>query len=250
MERRLFEDLVVSARRRRRRDGYALPASLAAHAAVIGAAILLPALGPVELVQQVAAGPQPPVWLPPPPPRVPVADPAPRPRPPAIRSRGTRVPPGPAVAAAPAAAPSDTPGLPEPEDVLQGSGGCLGVECLVGDASEGPWEDAVGPPGPGAAEAPRTVRPYEGIAPPQKLEDVAPVYPELAKRAGVEGIVIIECTIDPQGRIAGARVLRGHPLLDAAALEAVRQWRYRPTLLNGAPVSVVMTVTVKFFLAR
>jgi protein TonB len=83
-----------------------------------------------------------------------------------------------------------------------------------------------------------------------KVHNVDPVYPELARRAGVEGVVIIECTIDPKGRIAGARVLRGHPLLDRAALEAVEQWAYRPTLLNGAPVSVVMSVTVNFRLAR
>jgi protein TonB len=52
------------------------------------------------------------------------------------------------------------------------------------------------------------------------------------------------------GRVADARVLSGHPLLDDAALDAVRQWRYRPTLLNGQPISVIMTVTVRFALRR
>jgi protein TonB len=102
-----------------------------------------------------------------------------------------------------------------------------------------------GPPG-----SPALVRASVDVAPPVKIRNVEPVYPELARRAGVEGIVIIECTIDPKGRIAGARVLRGHTLLDRAALDAVQQWVYRPTLLNDAPVSVIMTVTVNFRIAR
>jgi protein TonB len=62
----------------------------------------------------------------------------------------------------------------------------------------------------------------------------------------VEGVVIIEATISPDGRVQDARVLRSIPLLDAAALDAVRQWEYSPTLLNGTPVPVVITVTVVF----
>jgi protein TonB len=88
------------------------------------------------------------------------------------------------------------------------------------------------------------------VAPPVKVRNVEPVYPELARRAGVQGVVIIECTIDPKGRIANARVLRGHPLLDAAALDAVQKWVYTPSLLRGVPVSVIMTVTVTFTIAH
>jgi protein TonB len=62
----------------------------------------------------------------------------------------------------------------------------------------------------------------------------------------VEGRVLIECVIDTGGRVAEARVVSGTPLLDQAALDAVRQWRYRPTLLDGVPVAVQMTVTVHF----
>ena len=58
--------------------------------------------------------------------------------------------------------------------------------------------------------------------------------------------MILECVIDREGRIRSVGVLRGHPLLDAAATDAVRQWTYRPTLLNGVPVEIVMTVTVRF----
>lgn len=59
-------------------------------------------------------------------------------------------------------------------------------------------------------------------------------------------MVVLECTLTPEGRVANARVLRGHPLLDGAALHAVTQWVFTPTLLNGVPVPVIMTVTVKF----
>jgi protein TonB len=60
--------------------------------------------------------------------------------------------------------------------------------------------------------------------------------------------VIIEATIGPTGTVQDARILRSIPLLDAAALEAVRQWEYTPTLLNGVPVPVLMTITVNFTL--
>jgi protein TonB len=88
------------------------------------------------------------------------------------------------------------------------------------------------------------------VAPPRKLRDVRPVYPELARRVGAQGTVVIECRIDEAGRVVEARVAQSVPLLDAAALEAVEQWLYTPTLLNGVPVSVVMSVSVRFTLAR
>jgi protein TonB len=81
---------------------------------------------------------------------------------------------------------------------------------------------------------------------PSKLNNVAPVYPPSAKQARVEGTVILEATISEQGRVTDVKVLRGIPLLDNSAIDAVRQWHYSPTLLNGTPVPVVMTVTVNF----
>jgi protein TonB len=68
--------------------------------------------------------------------------------------------------------------------------------------------------------------------------------------ARVEGIVIIEAVIDDRGGVAETRILRGVPVLDDAALEAVRQWTYTPTLLNGVPTPVVMTITVTFRLQQ
>ena len=77
--------------------------------------------------------------------------------------------------------------------------------------------------------------------------DVAPIYPDIARAARVE-LVILEATIDERGFVIDARVLRSVPLLDAAALAALKQWRYTPTLLNGTPVRVLMTVTFRFSL--
>ena len=84
------------------------------------------------------------------------------------------------------------------------------------------------------------------IKEPRKLRDVRPVYPEIARAAGVQGVVIIEAPIDAAGAVETARVLRSVPLLDEAALDAVRQWLFTPTLLNGVPTPVVMTLTVSF----
>jgi TonB family protein len=84
------------------------------------------------------------------------------------------------------------------------------------------------------------------VAAPRKIYDVRPVWPDEARRAGVQGIVIVEFTVDVDGNVAGARILRGIPLLERAALDCVRQWRYEPTLLNGRPVPYKMTAAVTF----
>jgi protein TonB len=86
------------------------------------------------------------------------------------------------------------------------------------------------------------------IKPPTKIRDVKPLYPAIAQSARVQGIVIIEATIGQNGLVQEAKVLRSIPLLDQAALDAVRQWQFTPTTLNGVPVPVVMTVTVNFTL--
>ena len=86
------------------------------------------------------------------------------------------------------------------------------------------------------------------MRPPQKTREVNPVYPPIAQSARVQGIVIIEATIGEDGQVTNARILRSVPLLDQAAIDAVRQWQYSPTLLNGVPVPVIMTVTVNFTL--
>jgi len=92
------------------------------------------------------------------------------------------------------------------------------------------------------------VRVGQGVLPPRKTKDVRPVYPPMAQSARVQGVVIIEATIGPDGRVTEARVLRSIPLLDDAAVTAVKQWEFTPTLINGAPVPIIMTVTVNFAL--
>ena len=93
-----------------------------------------------------------------------------------------------------------------------------------------------------------TVRVGGGIRPPTKVTHVAPAYPEAAKDAGVTGVVILEARIEADGRILHARVLRSIPPLDQAALDAVTQWEFTPTLVNGVPTPVMMTVTIQFSL--
>jgi protein TonB len=76
------------------------------------------------------------------------------------------------------------------------------------------------------------------------------VYPPSAADAHIEGVVILEVLIDEQGHVADTRVVRSVPQLDQAAMIAVKQWQYEPTLLNGAPVPIVMNVTVQFTLTQ
>ena len=75
----------------------------------------------------------------------------------------------------------------------------------------------------------------DDVQPPKKLKDAAPDYPALARHARVQGVVILEVRIDEHGNVTNARPLRSIPLLDEAAIDAVRQWQYSPTLLNGVP---------------
>jgi protein TonB len=85
---------------------------------------------------------------------------------------------------------------------------------------------------------------------PRKIVDARPLYPEIARSARVEGTVILEAVLDTNGRITQLRVLRSVPLLDQAAIDAVRQWRYTPSTYNGRAVSVLMTITVHFSLQQ
>jgi TonB family protein len=86
------------------------------------------------------------------------------------------------------------------------------------------------------------------IGPPTKTKNVAPVYPRSAQSARTQGTVVVEATIGPDGKVASARVTKSIPQLDQAALDAVRQWEYTPTLVDGKPVPVTMTVSVDFTL--
>jgi protein TonB len=82
------------------------------------------------------------------------------------------------------------------------------------------------------------------------VRKILPTYPPLARAARLQGQVVLQAVISKQGAIENLRVLSGHPMLVPAAIEAVRQWRYRPYVLNSEPVEVETQITVKFSLAE
>ena len=244
---RTLESLAVSRRGARSLSG--LPCSLTLHAAAAAAVVLLPLLSPPELPAAPDPLPKGTFWTPPtPPPVVRVAQPGRR-RPLRLAQDRGRAGGGGRANVAPTFIPVGLPQAGDDPGELPGRmqlGGDDCPDCGPGDPSLPPGPGLpVGDPGP-----PTVVVSGRDVTPPRKLRNVPPVYPDLAQRSGVEGQVVIACTIDPQGRIAQARVLSGHPLFDAPALEAVRQWVYTPTLVGGVPVSVLMTVTVTFHFKR
>jgi protein TonB len=250
MRARLFEDLVVSAPPAGRfgRRAALLPVSIAAHAGALAAALLLPALPSGVLPEPIT---QRFIWkvpsAPSPPPVVAAAPPAPR-----VRSEARTREPMPAIVAdpiPPPPAPGPTMPIVEPDGLPtdEGPPPCL-VNCEGADphgVGNGP---KIGHDGPGGSDGtgPPIVRPGGLIKAPIRTVYVAPVYPEIARMARVMGMVVLECTIDPSGRVTDVRIVTGHPLLNEAALNAVRQWRYTATRLNDVPVAVLMTVTVHF----
>jgi protein TonB len=130
---------------------------------------------------------------------------------------------------------------------------------ITGEPTASPDSDLIGllPEGGGIAippppqpVPPRIVKIGGGIDPPVKIRGVSPVYPKIALTAGIQGTVVLEAILDERGHVRSTRVLESVPLLDAAAIQAVRQWVYTPTRLNGVPVSVAMTVTLEFRLQR
>ena len=121
----------------------------------------------------------------------------------------------------------------------------------TGGAITGGVQGSVYPPGasipvPPSQGANGALRVGGNIRVPRKIHHVDPVLPDAARDAGIQGIIIVEILVGPDGSVLSARVLRSIPLLDRAAIDAVRQWRFEPTLLNGQPVPVIMTVTVAF----
>jgi protein TonB len=85
---------------------------------------------------------------------------------------------------------------------------------------------------------------------PRLIRQVQPEYPPLAKQARIQGDVVIDSVIDTQGRVTEMKVVSGSPLLVQSAIQALGQWRYLPTLLNGQPVAVDMLVTLHFTLGQ
>lgn len=191
---------------------------------------------------------------PPPPPPPAVAEPEPRRVRPAVTKASTPRP-APVIAKAPVAAPIEAPSSITPETGLEGGevtpsriepgfengipGGVAGG--IVGGFITAP------PPPPPAPVVP--VRVGGAILEPRLIHRVDPVYPLIAVAAQIEGMVILEATVDEAGAVTDTRVLRSHSVLDQAAVDAVEQWRYEPLRLNGKAQPFVLTVTVSFSLA-
>ena len=130
------------------------------------------------------------------------------------------------------------------ENALQGPGGRMQMHSSGGMVAGGIGavaRSSISSSGPGGP-----VRVGGNIRTPTRTHGVEPAYPPTARAAGIQGVIILEIVIGEDGAVSNARVLRSIPLLDQAALDAVRQWRYEPTLLNGVPTPVIMTVTVNF----
>jgi periplasmic protein TonB len=224
-----------------RRRSLGLPLSMGLHVLALAVLITVPALMTADLPEAHAAAhaffvePASSVPVPPPPP------------PPAPKAAARSTQPRPRADNA-FVAPIQTP------TTVPDQGIDLGIENGVPGGVEGGVEGGVvgGIVGglPDAPAPPAPLRVGVEVRAPKKIKDVPPEYPELARRAQMSGVVIVEAVIGPDGHVQDATVLRGVPMLDSAAVTAVRQWVYTPTLLRGVPVPIVMTVTVTFNLGR
>lgn len=218
------------------------PISLFLHVVIIGGAVGA-SLWYVEDV------PEPPIPVafysspPPPPPPPPAAKAAPK-----QQQQPKPVPTTPKEMTAPTVIPEKIP-EPEvapPEPVAEGEGVEGGVEGGVpGGVLGGVPGGVVGGTGPGFGEEP--LRVGGDVKAPVPITKIEPSYPEAARKARMQGIVILEAIITDTGDVHDVRVLKSlNPLLDAAASRAVQQWKYKPATLNGRAVRVYLTVTVNF----
>jgi protein TonB len=222
---------------RARRRLWLLPLSIAAHTLALAALVIIPLAADVDLPSPASALRMMhvlPVTVPPPPP--------PPPGPPPLARHE---------AIAPVTAPDRiSEELPPAPVTSPDSPPGPAVAVGVGDPAGIPLVNVAPPPPPPPPVDRAPVRAGGTIREPQRLVYTPPEYPAHARTARVQGTVILEAVLDEQGRVDRVRVLRSVPLLDAAAVSAVRQWRYTPTLLNGVPVPVLMTITVRFTLEQ
>jgi len=142
---------------------------------------------------------------------------------------------------------------PKPADVVKTVAPADGASKTASPSTAGApaRTAAAGSPRPGVAAQYGPIRVGDvgvDIRPPTRIFNVNAIYPEEAKAAGIEGVVVMQITIGEDGSVTNAVVVRSVPMLDAAAIESVLQWQYQPTLLNGMPVEVEMFVTVSFTL--
>jgi periplasmic protein TonB len=130
-------------------------------------------------------------------------------------------------------------------NVPEGSGS-VDPSLLGTSIGSGPVPPDNPPPAPKPAQS--LFKVGQGVREPKRISGLAPEYPMIARIAHVQGAVILEAVINERGEVGRIKVLKSVTLLDQAAIAAVQQWRYTPTLLNGVPVSVLMTITINFTL--
>jgi len=130
------------------------------------------------------------------------------------------------------------------------AGGVLGgVDSgLLGGLGAGPAVAAPPPPPPPPPKQTQRIKLGGQVVAAKLVAQPQPVYPPLARQARIQGNVVLHAIIDKDGRVGELQVISGHPLLVQSALEAVKNWRYQPTQLNGDPVEVDTTITVSFVL--
>ena len=105
------------------------------------------------------------------------------------------------------------------------------------------------PEGPPPSEPEGPIHVGGDVVKPEKLNAPQPLYTEIARKARIQGVVIVQAIIDKEGNVTNARVLKGLPMgLDQAAIEAIKKWKFSPATLNGKPVSVYYNLTVNFSL--
>jgi protein TonB len=252
----MFDHLIISSDLRQRRPPQVLAFSLFLHGSVL--AVLL--VAPLLFYQQLPGSelltllildrpevPTPPVPPPSPPPQpVPVLPHLGEPL--VVKLSGMMKPPPEAIPAAPDASVflDDIPYLPRDAELLRW--GPSGGERLAGlpEAGAAKWHPAPPPPPATPRKEPRHVS--SGVQAARLVRKVEPEYPPLAATARIQGIVSLQVRIDEEGSVTSVEVLSGHRLLREAAVEAVRQWKYSPTILNGEPWPVLANVTVRFVL--
>ena len=240
MPRELFKEVVSPEARVQAGSRYTMLLSVVAHVLIVAAVVIVPLM---------ATGVMPPLAsgmtdfiiaeLPPAPP------PLPTPPTPATTAPTPAAP----VDAAPIEEPKDIgPELPPPVvgDVVEGAVPSIGAPTGGFGPAVGIGRDVSPVPPPPTPQPQKPVRPGGDIREPVKVKHVPPVYPQIAIAARISGRVVIDAVIGVDGVVREARVLSGVPLLNQAALDAVKQWRYTPTTLNNVPVPVIMTVTVQF----
>ena len=227
----MFQD-VVCPRGRSNRKWYTLPLSFLVHTSILAVLIVVPliAIDAVPKPRTVMEFTTPFV------PAVPSPPPVPRARPATIALSN---------AGPPLVAP-DSIGVESGVVFQPGEVEMTGIDGIIGGLDVGAVPVDVSPAPPVEPNVPVVVGGH--IKAPARIKYVAPAYPDIAQKFRVQGVVIIEAVIGVDGKVDQARILRSQPLLDDAALAAVRAWEYTPTLLNGRPTAVVMTVTVMFTL--